>query len=180
MVSASLLPAGYVCVYFHYTTGNKQTLLVEGPASVQQYQALLSSTTYENALSEPTSGNRSISITVFDGSHRGMTAVLVIVVLVNDNPIQLEAAFDTSITLVEGGNLTSRIGMVAGLVLSDADNEETLTQLSVTLSGAREPGSENIAVVLDGELTESSTSVMYDQPGGLSDYQVKSQFLVHY
>lgn len=180
MASASLLPAGYACMCFHCPTGNSQTLLIDGPATVEQYQALLSSTTYENALSEPTSGNRSISITVFDGSHRGMTAVLVIVVLVNDNPVQLEAAFDTSIALVEGGNLTSRVGVIAGLMLSDDDKEEILTQLSVSLSGAREPMSESIAVVLEGELTESSASVMYNQPGSLSDYQVKSTSLVHY
>lgn len=161
-------------IKYIFIAGNKQTLLIEGPATVEQYQSLLVSTTYMNALSEPTPGNRSVSITVFDGVHQGMTAVFVIVVIINDNPIQLEAVFPTSISLVEGGNLTSRVGMVAGLTLSDGDKNEVLTHLNVSLFGPMEPLSESVSIVIEGELMESSNNITYDQPGSLSDYQVGS------
>ena len=156
-----------------FIAGDRQTLLIVGQATVEQYQAFLRSITYVNTLSEPTPGNRSISITVFDGSHRGMTVVLVIVVVINDNPVQLEAAFATSVSLMEGGNLTSRIGTVAGLMLSDADEEEILTHINVSLSGVLEPTTEYISVVIEGQLAESSYSITYEQPGSLSDYQVR-------
>jgi len=156
-----------------FIAGDRQTILIAGQATVEQYQALLISTTYENTLSEPTPGNRSISITVFDGSHQGMTAVLVIVVMVNDNPIQLEAALNTSISLVEGGNLTSRIGAVAGLMLSDGDKEEILTHLNVSLSGQLEPTRESISAEIEGEQITSRSSITYEQPGSLSDYEVR-------
>ena len=159
------------CVFI---AGNNQTLLIEGPATVEQYHSLLISTSYMNALDEPTPGNRSISITVFDGTHQGRTAVFVIVVVINDNPIQLEAALATSISLVEGGNLTSRVGTVAGLTLSDGDREEVLTHLNISLSGLMEQLSESVSIEIEGKLMESSNSITYDRPGSLSDYQVCS------
>ena len=90
--------------------------------------------------------------------------MLVIVVMVNDNPIQLEAALNTSISLVEGGNLTSGIGAVAGLMLSDGDKEEILTHLNVSLSGQLEPTRESISAEIEGEQITSRNSITYEQP----------------
>ena len=98
--------------------------------------------------------------------------MLVIVVMVNDNPIQLEAALNTSISLVEGGNLTSGIVAVAGLMLSDGDKEEILTHLNVSLSGQLEPTRESISAEIEGEQSTSRNSITYEQPGSLSDYEV--------
>lgn len=66
------------------------TLRFTGTSSIASYESLLRSLTYTNSAPEPTPGNRSITITISDGIHSDVTAVIVIVVLVNDNPLTIQ------------------------------------------------------------------------------------------
>jgi len=66
------------------------TLRFTGTSSIASYESLLRSLTYTNSAPEPTPGNRSITITISDGIHSDVTAVIVIVVLANDNPLTIQ------------------------------------------------------------------------------------------
>ena len=85
-----------VTSYFHIPPSlqGSPTLQFTGSSTVLSYETLLRSLTYTNTNPEPTPGNRSITITISDGIHNDVTAVIVIVVLLNDNPITLQVTYE--------------------------------------------------------------------------------------
>ena len=145
------------------------SISLTGAASISQYQTLLRSVSYINTAAEPSPGNRTVVIMVYDGQHNTASAVIVIVVLRNDNPLQLSS--DVLRFSFTEGNLTVDIGMEGNLVLSDDDENSMVQNLSISLTG-REPGREFIGVQVGGSLTNSSTALIFNQPSPVEFYQV--------
>ena len=81
------------CIFLSPLQGSP-TLRFTGSSTILSYETLLRSLTYTNTNPEPTPGNRSITITISDGIHNDVTAVIVIVVLLNDNPITLQVTYE--------------------------------------------------------------------------------------
>lgn len=159
--------------------GSTATLQFTGQASVTEYESLLLSLTYINTASEPTSGNRSIIITLSDGIHQDMTAVIVIVILVNDSPLTLQANV-TTLTYREGDQSLA-VGVLSGVMLMDADTDSIIQSLALTLRGIREEGSEALVVdtssiVPGGGLVRVSgdSSTGFTTVSSLQNYQVRT------
>ena len=109
-----------------------------------QYQSLLLSLTYTNILSEPTPGRRSISITISDGIHQDMTAVIIIVILTNDSPLTLASA-SAMLDFTEG-DVALAVGTLSGIVLVDEDRDAMVANMTLTLMGVLEEGREQLEV----------------------------------
>lgn len=149
-----------------------------GPASVSAYQSLLLSLTYSNSAPEPSPGNRSISLTLSDGMHRDMTAVIVVVILTNDSPLSLRA--DTTRLTFTEGDLAVSVGALSGVTLMDADREALVESLAVRLSGAREGGAEMLvmdATAVGGAL-ESGDNITITRTSSLQSYQVRGRHIL--
>ena len=142
------------------------------------YESLLRAVTYDNIAPEPTPGNRYINITLFDGRHRDITAVIIIVVLVNDNPLMIQA--DTQRLTYTEGDVVLAVGVDSGLRLLDSDRDATVVYLRVSLEGSLEPTRE--FVVLDvgplGGGVEQGLEVIVNQTGSLTGYQVRRESLL--
>ena len=119
-------------------------LRFDGRAEVSQYESLLLSLTYTNFLSEPTPGNRSISITVSDGIHQDMTAVIVIVILQNDNPLTI-ISNGIVVDYIEG-DVALAVGVISAITLIDEDRNAMIENLTVSLVGALEQDKEFLVV----------------------------------
>ena len=152
-------------------TDSTVTLHFDGQANIAEYQTLLLSLTYTNAADEPMSGNRSISITVSDGIHQNMTAVIVVVVLRNDNILTLRAE-TLQYNYTEGDNGIA----LSGIVLFDEDRDAMIEQLVITLNGDLESDKESLVVdtssILPGGGLTSRREVELTQVSSLQNYQV--------
>ncbi len=145
-----------------------------GAASISGYQDLLRSLTYTNLAAEPMPGNRTVTIYISDGLQEDMTAVIVIVVASNDNPISIQV--DMPMLLYMEGDLSIRVGELSGLTLSDGDLDAVVTTMTFTLSGALESESEFFVVdttAIGGNGLVNGVSVSLDQTSSLSNYQVR-------
>lgn len=160
-------------MYFYLNTGTSSSLYFAGQADVSEYQDLLLSLTYINTASEPKTGNRSISITVSDGIHQDMTAVIIIVLLRNDNPLTLQAG-TVRLSYLEG-ETSIPAGALSGVVLLDEDRDGSVQQLTLSLVGALESG-ESLVVdpssVIPGVGLISDSEISIDVTSSLQNYQV--------
>lgn len=156
-----------------FIVGSTASLVFNGPASVAEYEFLLRSLTYINTNVEPMPGNRSISITLSDGIHQDMTAVIVIVILTNDNPLSLRAG-TTKLTYTEGDTGIA-VGTLSGVTLVDADNDAMIEFLVISLNGSFESG-ESLVVdtssVVPGGSLRSGVEIELTQTSSLQNYQV--------
>ena len=114
------------------------TVSLFGMAPVSEYQDLLRNLSYVNTNSEPTEGNRRITITINDGEKSGVATALVNVKQKNDPP-GLSVVFLNN-TFIEQGE---PVALISRVVLLDEDNT-TFTRLIVILSGALDGTSEEI------------------------------------
>lgn len=150
------------------------SLRFNGQASVAAYQALLLSLTYTNLAAEPVPGNRSISITLSDGLQQDMTAVIVIVILRNDNPLTLQAS-NIRLTYSEGDRGLS-VGALSGITFVDADRNALIERLVVSLNGSLESDRESLVVdtsfILPGGSLISSPLIELTRTSSLQSYQV--------
>ena len=111
---------------------------------------------------------------VFDSRHQGMTVLLVLVVLVNDNPPMLSAN-TTNITLKESGSLSSAIGMVADLRLTDVDRHEVIMMMNAQIQGVRQPEEEFITWYFNHQWIRSNNSWLnLTDTGTVGDFQVSA------
>ena len=142
-----------------------------------QYESLLLSLTYANTAPEPLPGSRSVTITLSDGLQLDMTAVIVIVILRNDNPLAIRV--DTSNLTYSEGDTGLDVGVLSGVMLVDADREAMVERVVVRLEGAREEGNEQL--VLDSSAVESGvggglvsgSEIELLQRSSLENYQVR-------
>ena len=168
----------FLCMSFHFTLPSPicpselSTLSFTGAASVTSYQALLRSLTYTNLAPEPTPGSRNISITISDGIHQDVSAIIIIVVLSNDNPLMLQAS-TLQLTLIEG-DITLSVGQDSGIELVDIDRDSYVTLLTVQLEDAREADAEFLVLDLSALGGEGRTGVeiTVNQTSTLQNYQV--------
>lgn len=146
-----------------------------GEATVSEYESLLRSLSYNNTAAEPTPGNRRINITLFDGLHRDITAVIVIVVLVSDNPIMIDAA-ERQLTFIEG-DVALDIGQQSGIILTDVDREPMVTSMEIKLENALEADREFLVIDLSTILGEDTgivtgVEIVVNATRSLEAYQV--------
>ena len=143
--NSTLLPVGVVT-----TEVSQSRLEFSGEASVMEYNDLLLTLSYSNMAEEPTPGNRTITLSAFDGNAEGSTIVIVLVILSNDNPIELTA--DATQFVFTEGDVSIPI---PGVGLADIDADSVVEGLNVTLSGALENGREFL--LLDQSSLSGST-----------------------
>ena len=141
-----------------------------GEASTSIYESLIRSASYENTALEPTPGNRSVTITVYDGVHNAASTVIVIVILRNDNPLQLSSNV-IRFNFIEGGDEVLSVGEQSGITLSDDDQNGMVYNLTISLT-SREPDREFIGAVMNGVRVNSSSSLTFNQPATVAVYQV--------
>ena len=150
-------------------------LQLDGRATVQDYEAALLSLTYSNNASEPTPGNRTVRITVSDGIQQDVTVVIVIVFLVDDNPLSIQAAAPQ--LLFTEGDVSLPIGTLSGVVLMDADRDPIVENLTVTLTGIRDQGSELLSIdasIVTDEEVPLGSAITISRRNSLANYQVRS------
>lgn len=172
---SSLSPSLPSPSYLALPAGATATLQFTGQASVSEYETLLLSLTYVNTASEPTSGNRSIAITLSDGVHQDMTAVIVIVILQNDSPLTVQAS-ETRLRYVEGDQGLA-VGALSGVTLVDEDRDAVIRRLTISLSGGLESSSESLvvdtsSVVPGGGLVLVVAGINFTATSSLQNYQV--------
>ncbi|MEM8749871.1 MAG: tandem-95 repeat protein [Pseudomonadota bacterium] len=120
-ISAVVVPSGPL------TAAGTQTLTLDGPATLEDFELALQAVTYRSTSQAPSEVQRSISITVNDGDDDSLAAIaLVNVEATNDAPIAVDdapAAFDED---------TARTFTVAELTANDFDPDiEPFTFVSV-------------------------------------------------
>lgn len=150
----------------------------DGQASVSQYESLLLSLTYTNNAEEPSPGNRSISITLSDGIQQDMTAVIVIVVLTNDNILTLDAE-SFLLTFPEGSGAIA-VGTLSGVMLMDDDNDAVIENLVISLNGNLEEESREFLVVDTSFVVPGSSLINGDRIemtriSSIQNYQVMNR-----
>ena len=145
---------------------NLTAISITGQGSVSLYQTLLHAVMYNNPTSNPTPGNRTISITVYDGEHNAVTVVLVMVVRINDNPLVLSSNI-LRFSFVEG-NTTLALDTVT---VSDEDKDAMVYNLSISLS-SQEQDKEYISVSAFGSVITDPALIEINQPASIADYQV--------
>lgn len=140
-----------------------------------EYEALLRSLTYTNLADEPVPGNRYINITISDGVHQDITAVIIIVVLVNDNVLTIQV--NTPGLVFTEGDTEVLVGQQSGLQLVDMDRNPMITSLMVRLVGALDTASETLVIDLAGVTggTAQGLEIVVNQTDTLEDYQVSLQ-----
>ncbi|MDE1151270.1 MAG: Ig-like domain-containing protein [Micavibrio sp.] len=100
-----------------------------GPGTAAQYQAAISSITFDNSVHNPSKDDRIINITVDDGSvlnHSASTTSTIHITTVNDIP----TVHSDTVTFNEGDTATS---IVSNLNLNDVDNS-TLSKAVVSVA----------------------------------------------
>jgi YD repeat-containing protein len=121
-VDASLATTYGITVSYNATTG---VLTLSGSSSVANYQALLRTLKYLNTSDAPGTVNRTVDVSVTDGSASSLTASATItVVAVNDAPVLdlngASAGTGFTATYVENAVAVAIVG--AGLTIVDADH----------------------------------------------------------
>uniref|UniRef100_A0A1X7V4J9 Cadherin domain-containing protein n=1 Tax=Amphimedon queenslandica TaxID=400682 RepID=A0A1X7V4J9_AMPQE len=159
-VDTSLIPAG---IYFEASGGQTQLSFV-GPSSVSNYQELIRSLSYSNTASEPTLGNRTLTITVSDGAFTTQTTLTIRVLTVDDNPLQLNGTM--LIFPFYEGNTTIEL---YGFLLYDPDEGAQVYSLNISLSDSL--GDEEISVTAFGDVITSSDTISITTVDSISTYQ---------
>src|SRR5690606_6610593 len=111
-------------------------LTLTGVASLEDYQQVLSTLTYDNLSQDPDVADRVIELTVNDGDNDSVTATSTISVeAVNDLPtVDLngeEEGIDYETTFTEDGGAVAIVG--PELTIEDVDND-TLSSATVTIT----------------------------------------------
>ena len=129
-------PRGLVSVF---PSSGGPTLQLSGPASIENFTAVLSSVQYHNSADNPQNPlERIIEVIANDGALDSPPSyVTVTVIPVNDPPILRLSDFNA--TFVEGGPPVAPIS--TGFQLTDPDSE-SLSTASIMLLGAFDPGNE--------------------------------------
>lgn len=146
---------------------NKTVISISGQGSTSLYQTILRAVSYSNPTSNPTPGNRTISIVVYDGQHNAVTVVLVMVVRANDSPLVL-ASNIARFSFVEGNTSV----MLDTVTISDEDENAFVYNLSISL-GSLEQGKERISVTaFESVIISDPALIDINQPALIDDYQV--------
>ena len=131
------------------TIGTDNFISLTGTASVAMYTTILRSLQFSAAnLPEPLGGQRTITISVSDGTFTSNTGVILIdVKLINDNEPVLDlsqsvAGLGFSTTFVEEGGPVSVVGFDA--TLSDPDEDGEIVHINVTLNGVLDDSLESL------------------------------------
>ena len=120
----------------HQREGNHLYLNLTGEASTSQYQSVLSSLQYLNAIDEPIPGKRRVEIVIKDGNSESNVLAINITVTLVDNYCAVVSSLSADLLFVEGSD-NLNIGMAAGLMITDADRlpHKTISELRVVVEG---------------------------------------------
>lgn len=144
---------------------------LSGSATVQEYEAALLSLTYTNNASEPTPGNRTVTITVSDGIQQDVAVVIVIVILVDDNALSIQPS--TSQLVFTEGQDNLAIGV---MMLVDVDRDPVIENLTITLTGSLDQDNEFLSVntsSVTNEALPDGSVIRITTRSPLENYQVR-------
>ncbi len=144
-VDTALAASSGITVSYNSTTG---VLTLSGSSSVANYQALLRTLKYLNTSDTPGTVNRTVDVSVTDGSASSLTAsATVTVVAVNDAPVLdlngASAGTGFTATYVENAVAVAIVG--AGLTIVDADHAN-LTGATASIGSPQAGGVEILSV----------------------------------
>ena len=155
------------------------SLTFTGPGTASVYESILRSLTYTNLAQEPSPGNRTITITVSDGIHQDMTAVIVILLSSNDNQITIQV--ESPAVVYTEGDVSVAVGELSGLSLSDGDREAVVVRMSFSLVGALDIQGEFLVVdttSIGGDGLMDGAVIELNETSSLDNYQVSSIIIV--
>ena len=136
-------------------------LTLSGTASVADYQTALRSVTYENSSENPNTGDRTINITVTDGTSSSGANRTITVASINDDPTNT-GSLPSDVTVTE--DVTSSVNLSA-VNFSDVDAGTNLITVTLTTStGGRIWASSDFDVTVFGSGTGTVTLL-----GGVAD-----------
>ncbi len=102
-----------------------------------EYESLLRSLSYNNTAMEPTSGPRLVNISLSDGLHGDITAVITIVVLVSPDPLILLCGRESAVFLT-APTTSSPVSLTESLTLVDIDMYHVITGATVFIQNPQE------------------------------------------
>lgn len=170
---SQLLPSGVTVI--RSATSSQIGLQFTGRATVQEYEAALLLLTYNNNATEPTPGNRTVSITVSDGTHEDVTVVIVIVILVDDNPLTIRVGIPQLVYTEGDGSLA--VGALSEVALVDIDRDPLIDNLTITLTGSQDQENEFLSInasSITNEVIPNGSVIRLSRRSTLTNYQVRS------
>ena len=152
-------------------------ITILGDTPIQTYNTLLHTLSYSNSLPEPTPGVRSITIVPIKGTL--VCAVLTATInvkLINDNPPIINL-INTSIILYEEENGLLAFAEIAGLQITDEDQDFPLQSATIMLEGVQDNNYESLIFnslsLLNGVSisNNTTTSITFTGSGSIAAYQ---------
>ena len=144
-------------------------LILQGPATVEEFQNVLSTLTYVNTAEEPILEERIITITGFDGLFYSEEENISIVIIAENDPPVVDLngpAIDINyLTEFEEGGLPVAIANTSSLTITDNDNIN-LERITVELTNIFDIGKEILAVD-DDALAKTSITSSYNKTNGV-------------
>ena len=164
----------------HITVSYSDAVLtLDGPASIESFQDVLSTVSYINTAEEPIVGERVIEVLGYDGLfYSTLENISVIIILINDPPVidlNGEAGIDINYMTeyIEGSDPVSIVNKAEFLVRDNDD--KYLTQATIVLDTIYDTDKEVLAVDIgDTNITatyEYTGKLLLNGTATLSDYQ---------
>ena len=161
---STLIPSGVNLVTYG-ETGFSLT----GSSTVTSYEGFIRSVRYTNTASEPTPGNRTLFISVFDGKYIAHTSIIIRILLLNDSLLQLNGSIQI-FSFFEGNSSIQ----LSGFMLYDADEGAQVHELTISLSNTLETERERISVMAFGSVESSSNTINLTTVDSIATYQVSN------
>ena len=171
---SQLLPSGVTVT--RSATNSQIGLQFTGRGTVQDYEAALLLLAYNNNATEPTPGNRTISITVSDGIHEDVTVVIIIVILVDDNALTIRVGIPRLVYTEGDGSLA--VGALSEVALVDTDRNPLVDSLTITLTGSQDQENEILSInasSITSEVIPNGSVIRLSGRSTLANYQVRAR-----
>ena len=169
---STLIPPGanLVEIFDHVRIGLFRIgFFLTGYSTVTSYEGFIRSVRYTNTAPEPTPGNRTLTISVFDGKYIAQTSIIIRVLILNDNPLELNGSIDI-FSFFEGNSSLQ----LSGFMLYDPDEGAQVHELTISLSNTLETGRESISVMAFGSVESSSNTINLTTVDNITTYQVSN------
>ncbi len=163
-------------------TYNESMLTLIGPASVANFQSVLSTLTYNNMAEEPSPVTRVLSILVYDEDFVSEPGyVQVAIELVNDLPVLQVPSHELMINYIEG---SGQVAIAPNITIKDNDHIE-LIQLTVLILNPLDQPNEflSVSIATNANITSDYNPdtglLIINGNASLSDYQNTLQTLTY-
>ena len=154
-------------------------LTLSGVASIEAYQAALRSMTYQNTSENPSTLQRTISITVMDEGGATNTATRMVNIVATDDPSVLSSIETESLNFTEGGEA---IAVTGAIVVSDLD-DTLLTSAVAQVTRNYQTGFDSLGVSnangITGSWNASTGTLALSGASTLANYQAALRSIVY-